>query len=103
MENYLVINSDNEVEYEITRKMLKGNTITSIYNSDSNIWSQDAKGEFQNAIVDTGNGIIFNNIRKKMDYADFMVFRILIEFNSCLDKNLSGDYRVIEDKTLMRL
>ncbi len=103
METYLVLNSDEEVEYRITRDTIKGNLVTAIYISHSAIWSEEIRGEFQNSILDDGNSIIFNNIKRKMDYSDFVILRILIDFNAYMDKHLANEYRVVNGKAIIRI
>jgi len=103
MKKYLVLNVNNQVEYEITTTEDPTGKRISLYRSNSNIWSESCRGELINSMFDSGNGIKFDKLKSKMSYSEIVEFRILIEFNCTQDDNLHGELRIIEDKTIITI
>jgi len=103
MEKYLVINSDEEIEYVLTVDTVQNNMVISLYASNSIIWTESTRGEFRNSLTDDGNQVIFKEMKRKLDYSALVELRILVNFNTYMDKHLHDPYRIVEDKTLIKI
>lgn len=74
--------TDNAHEYniEITESE-KGHMIYELIRTGSS-WSESAREEVVNSIINDGNGYHFTKIKKTMDYAEVMELQTLLQFVS---------------------
>jgi hypothetical protein len=101
---YLVLNSEGEHEYTIHVKTINKGEKFTLYRSNNNVWSSDARGEKIFSMTNTGDGVIFNQKIKTLDYAQLVELRILLGFENALDSEINHDnFKIIPVKNTINL
>lgn len=89
---YAFINEKGNHEYNIMVSETDEGKLYEIVRSQSEIWSELARGEFIMSLLDDGNGYsIKSGFKKRMDYSQICEFKMLLSVVFNHDKNLGLD------------
>jgi hypothetical protein len=100
-EKYIILNSNKEHEYTITKIVLDSGCKYILSRSDSSVWTEQAKNEELISLINDGNGVILNNSVKKLNYAELIELRLLLSFDRFLDDPSNNlGYTIINTKHL---
>lgn len=86
-EKYLIYDSQDTLEYIVIKKITDKGVKTTIYRSESGIWSQHAKGEKLLSIINDGSKIVFNKKIKEIDFSQLLELRLLLNIEHQTDDN----------------
>lgn len=97
---FIVLNNESEYEYDIIVEETDNGLLTTLFRSNSSIWSDSVKGNEVISILNNGNGVKFTNkLNKKLDYHELYELRLLLNFENSIDTELNKDgYKFLEEK-----
>ena len=94
--NYALM-SDGKHEYDITVIKTYESTSYEMRYSNGAHWTPHTKGEHILSATDHGNGILFTKkFKRDMDYDNFTVIRLFMEFINSIEGNISNEYSTYE-------
>ena len=101
IKRYIVLNEDNEHEYDLTIETRGDEEKTSLSASNSGVWMDAIKGTMLMEMIDNGHNITFSkNLKNKMEYDEAHYVRTLLKIREQMGDNLAGPLRLIENKVI---
>lgn len=99
---FVVLGDENSHEFDlhIESHGLHSRTY-SLFASNNGIWSEDTRGKLLLKMTDTGNEIIFDKARKKLDYSIASYMRILLNVSIMFDE-YKINYSIAEQNVLIK-
>jgi hypothetical protein len=89
--------SEGKHDYDITVIKTLGVTSYEMRYSKGDQWNSHTKGEHILSATDHGNGILFTKkFKRDMDYDNFTVIRLLMEFINSIEGNIANEFKTYE-------
>jgi hypothetical protein len=101
---FMVFDKDNIHEYNIIVETKVSGIKYSLYMSDGQQWNSNSRGKLTLSMINDGNGYIFSEKLKKIDYSHSFAVRLLLNFEDFIENSSDNNkFKIIEQKFIVEL
>jgi hypothetical protein len=100
----MVFDKDNIHDYNIIVETKVNWVKYSLYMSDGQQWNANCRGKLKLSMINDGNGYIFSEKLKKIDYGYSFAVRMLLNFEDFIENSSDNNkFKIIEQKIIVEL